>query len=518
MTSSSPALARPRHVAAWISAGATTAYVLASLFFLRDTDGSLFPVLWIVIGIATIAVVVTGAVLSARVGRERVREPNPLERENHDLAALSETRRQVLVHIVDSQLAAILHGSAPPSLPDVTDDVSIAVLGRAAAHMSRIREDQRALKHAAHAAQAAVVSLSRKVQALAHRIQEEAGRMVQRHQHDPEVLETGMRVDHAAAQQARLAQSLAALCGEWPGQQWQEALPLADAVYAAAGRITAYKRVEVSGAPGVAVSASVVEPLIHVVAELLANATQSSPPATQVLVSLRPVQRGTVIEIDDGGVGVNDSRLDALRQIASGRRPVGLADLGEIPQTGLPVVGNYVRRHGFRVDLAESVYGGIRAVVLVPVELTEPLAPPGVGAGGVHALARHRSEPPVPLQPGPEAKPATTEFPDWHGAPARWRAPTTDDRPTPAVTPPAGSLAARGHPAASNGGQNATGELPALPQRRSRRGEAGQAARPTSPPSAQSIPSAEEAGRWMGDFMRKTPTSTNPADTREEQP
>src|SRR5206468_4149481 len=83
-------------------------------------------------------------------------------------------------------------------------------------------------------------------------------------------------------------------------------------------------------------------------------------PTTQVLVTLRQVQRGAVIEIDDGGVGLDDKRLEQVREIASGRRPVGIADLGEIPQTGLPVVGAYVRRHGFRVEITESVYGGRR--------------------------------------------------------------------------------------------------------------------------------------------------------------
>lgn len=234
----------------------------------------------------------------------------------------------------------------------------------------------------------AVVSLGRTVQASAHRIQEEATRMIERHAANPDVLESGMRVDHAAAQQARHAQSLAVLCGEWPGQQWQDALPLADVVNAAAARIIAFKRVSVSGDPDTAVVARAAEPLIHLVAELLANAAQSSPPTTQVLVAIRPVQRGVVVEIDDGGVGLDERRLDQAREIASGRRVVGLADLGQTPQTGLAVVGEYARRHGFRVDLGESVYGGLRAIVLVPAELTEIVEPPERLAGRIRAVDR----------------------------------------------------------------------------------------------------------------------------------
>jgi signal transduction histidine kinase len=236
------------------------------------------------------------------------------------------------------------------------------------------REEQSDDQH--EAVRMAVVALGRAVQASAHRIQEEATRMIERHAADPDVLESGMRVDHAAAQQARHAQSLAVLCGEWPGQQWQEPLPLSDVVTAAAARIIAFKRVNVSGDPDTAVVARAAEPLIHLIAELLANAAQSSPPTTQVLVAIRPVQRGVVVEIDDGGVGLDERRLEQAREIASGRRVVGLADLGQTPQTGLAVVGEYARRHGFRVDLGESVYGGLRAIVLVPAELTEIVEPP----------------------------------------------------------------------------------------------------------------------------------------------
>jgi len=145
---------------------------------------------------------------------------------------------------------------------------------------------------------------------------------------------------------------MAVLCGEWPGQQWPEPLPLVDVVRAAAGRIIAYRRIEVAGDPDIAAAAPVVEPLIHLVAELLANATQSSPPATSVPVTIRSVQRGAVIEVHDCGVGLDDHRLTQAREIASGTRLIGLDELGEFPQTGLAVVGQYARRHGFRVDVS----------------------------------------------------------------------------------------------------------------------------------------------------------------------
>jgi signal transduction histidine kinase len=502
MTSSPPVSQGSRHAGLWLCVCAVTAYVLASPFFLRETpDGATWVLLWIGLGIAAIALATTGVLLTARSGREHVDELHHLDAENQDLAALAETRRIALENVVDHQLPALTGGTAPPPLPDAAgDEATATLLGRAVAQLGRARDGQLARRDAVNAA---VVSLGRKVQASAHRIQEEAARMVQRHPTDADVLHTSMRVDHAAAQQARNAQSLAALCGEWPGQQWHQPLPLADVVRGAAGRITAYQRIEVSGDPGLAVAAGVVEPLIHLVAELLANATQSSPPTTQVLVSLRHVQRGAVIEIDDGGVGLDDNRLDRVREIASGRRQITLADLGEVPQTGLPVVGAYVRRHGFRVDVTQSVYGGLRAIVLVPGELTEPVAPAGLVAAGGHVLTRrgdrHAGEP-VHDSLGESLVDASTE-----AISGPMPEPVTEAMPHPASDPEP-----LPEPVADPVTVMDSGELPALPRRRSRRGE-GTAVSNNSTnsstvdwpvaPEADPQQSAEQAGQWMGAFL-----------------
>ncbi|WP_407317125.1 hypothetical protein UQW22_11510 [Isoptericola halotolerans] len=335
------------------------------------------------------------------------------------------------------------------------------------------------------AVETAVVALSRKVQSSAHRIQEEAARMVQRHAADPDVLQTSMRIDHAAAQHARQAQNLVALCGRRPGQTWEDPLPLPDVVKAAAGRITAFHRVEVSGDPGLAIAGRAVEPLVHVVAELLANATQCSPPNTQVLVMIRQVQRGAVIEIDDCGVGMDPRELSRVRAIAAGERAVGIADLGEVPQTGLAVVGTYARFLDLRVELTESVYGGLRAVVMVPGTLTE------VAATAPDVLA-----------------PSVDDA--WDGPGAGDPGTTAPDIPPPAPT--GGARDAGPEDTAVPSGP------PALPQRRSRRAELDRpstsgtglprVAAASSPVGATPDPTpdqtAEEAGAWIGAFFAAT--------------
>lgn len=502
MTASSSVSSSPRHSGPWTCIAGVTGYVAVSPLIFRELDSPLWLVAWLAAGAIAIGVVAAGAMRTVRAGRSYLDELSRLDDENANLAALAEARHVALESLANQQLPALVNGAAAPPLPELsTDDIADHLIGQAAMHVGRLREDQLARQDAVAAA---VVALGRKVQSSAHRIQEEAARMVVAHPTDPDILHSSMRMDHAAAQQARNAQTLAALCGEWPGQQWHQALPVGDVVRAAAGRITAFQRVEVSGDPAVAVSPRVVEPLIHLCAELLANATQSSPPTTQVLVTLRQVQRGAVIEIDDGGVGLDDKRLEQVREIASGRRPVGIGDLGEIPQTGLPVVGAYVRRHGFRVDITESVYGGLRAIVLVPTELTEAVATSGMVPTGAHALARrperHALVAPAPREPEP----------DWE---IETQSGQVDlDEPLPPLVPTS----------SENGSDNDTdndADLPMLPRRRSRRGRAVPQPQPNVdwPAERDVADDPEQAGQWMNAFLSGA-AAANGEDTDPDYP
>lgn len=382
--------------------------------------------------------------------------------ELHDrVAGDSRAVRQVLEHLVTVRLPAALDGAgAAAARADGLDEKLAELLERVVALAAGAGDKQESMR-------TAVVALSRRVQTSAHRIQEEATVMADRHPGDADVLNVSMRVDHAAAQQARHAQSMAVLCGEWPGQQWLEPLPLVDVVRAAAGRIIAFQRIEVAGDPDIAVTAPVVEPLIHLVAELLANATQSAPPTTMVPVTIRSVQRGAVIEIHDCGVGLDEHRLEQAREVASGRRLVGLDGLGEFPQTGLAVVGQYVQRHGLRVDVSESVYGGVHVVVGVPadvVEIVEPAEATGSAA-------------PWPVQPdaaatadsGVVSLASTAEAANDDGLPRR-----RSRRHALAATPPAAPA-------------NAAPALAGQPQ-----------------PERQT---PEEAGAWMGAFLSPDPAA-----------
>lgn len=309
---------------------------------------------------------------SESLERELARRELHAERRDTDWRAYldeqTELVRLELEHVVKERLPAAVRGQEVPP-PRQESGALVALLSELFERL--LREVAEEAEYQEESRRQVLVELAGRVQSSAHRIQSTVTGLTERHPDDPDLLEATMLVDHAATQQARHAQSLKVLCGEWPGQQWHKPLALTDVARAASGRILDYRRVEVSGTQEPAVSAALAEPLIHLLAELLANATEYSPSRTAVPVTVREVQRGAVIEVDDGGLGLDLPRLTKARDIVSGRRPIGLREVGEVPQTGLAVVGRFARRHGFQVDLGPSPYGGLRALVLVPTSALE---------------------------------------------------------------------------------------------------------------------------------------------------
>jgi hypothetical protein len=251
------------------------------------------------------------------------------------------------------------------------------------------------------------------------------------------------------------------------------------------------------------------------------------------------VQRGAVIEVDDGGLGLDDHRLDEAREVVSGRRLLGVGDVGEIPQTGFAVIGRFAKRHGFGVDLGPSPYGGIRAVVLVPLEMLVKLAPPGTvkrrpardknpdrlpgqvsgrgRAGGLSdadvSPADERfilnplvPQPPKPAAPQPEtpepspSEPGTAEPPLPRRAVQGRSAPEPSaPEPSAAAEPPAPEpLVPEPRPRPTD--SEPSSGMRQLPRRRSVRGE-GFRQVPAEPTSMTPPGSPDEAGEWMSAFF-----------------
>lgn len=221
--------------------------------------------------------------------------------------------------------------------------------------------------------QTAFESVARNMHAMAT-VQQRVLDHVERSIDDPRLMADVMKADHAASQMTRKAQTLLVMCGIWPARRESQPVSLYDCVRGAQSRIVEFGRVEVHGGQTLFVVPPAVEGLMHAIAELLENATVFSPSRTQVVVTIREVGAGAVVEIDDAGLGMPPDMLHlAMSQL---RDDLELTRLGAVPRLGLACVGRWSREMGFNVELSgASAYGGTRAVTFVPHRLlTEPLS------------------------------------------------------------------------------------------------------------------------------------------------
>ena len=122
----------------------------------------------------------------------------------------------------------------------------------------------------------------------------------------------------------------------------------------------------VSTASQAALTGPAVADVIHLLAELIENATTLSPPYTPVRVSGDLVASGFAVEIEDRGLGMSEQRYVELNDRLA--EPPEF-DLFNSEQLGLFVVGQLAKRHGIRVTLRPSPYGGTTAIALIPATL-----------------------------------------------------------------------------------------------------------------------------------------------------
>jgi hypothetical protein len=106
--------------------------------------------------------------------------------------------------------------------------------------------------------------------------------------------------------------------------------------------------------------------VVHLLAELIENATAFSPPSTVVRVQGEIVGRGFAVEIEDRGLGIAEERLEELNRDLAG---LPAFDLAGSDRLGLFVTGRLAHRHGIKITLRSSVYGGTSAVVIIPTSL-----------------------------------------------------------------------------------------------------------------------------------------------------
>ncbi len=246
---------------------------------------------------------------------------------------------------------------------------------------------------------------------------------LERTEQDPDHLENLFQLDHLATRMRRNNENLLVLAGAADLRaRRKRPVPARDVLRAAVSEIEQYRRVTVRRAPGVAVAGPVVNDLVHLVAELLDNATSFSPPDSEVVLRAATGAGGTlVVEIVDTGVGIPPAELAALNtQLAA--PPV--VDLAVARRMGLFVVGRLARRHNITVVLRPAPEGsGVHATVEVPAVYLQSGATPGadgdldVPTQVLPAVtARTRPEPAAPapaaVPPAPPVPPAPRTAPE----------------------------------------------------------------------------------------------------------
>ncbi|MGA6173187.1 nitrate- and nitrite sensing domain-containing protein [Streptomyces sp. NPDC012600] len=201
---------------------------------------------------------------------------------------------------------------------------------------------------------------------------------------DPDQLSSLFKLDHLATRMRRNGENLLVLAGEEPGRRWTRPVPLVDVLRAAASEVEQYERIELSAVPATEVAGRVVNDLVHLLAELLENATSFSSPQTKVKVTGHALPDGRVlVEIHDTGIGLSPEDLAAINERLAQPPTV---DVSVSRRMGLFVVGRLSLRHGIRIQLRPSDSGGTTALVMLPVDVAhggkQPPSKQGPGQQG----------------------------------------------------------------------------------------------------------------------------------------
>ncbi|WP_433431797.1 nitrate- and nitrite sensing domain-containing protein [Nonomuraea sp. CA-141351] len=285
------------------------------------------------------------------------------------------------------------------------------------------------------------LNLARRNQALLHR-QLALLDTMERRVEEPDVLEDLFKLDHLTTRMRRHAENLIILSGSVPARRWRDPVPLFDVVRAAVLEVEDYTRVTVMPMPGAPLLVGgAVTDVIHLIAELVENATAFSPPDTTVHVRSMTAANGFALEVEDRGLGLSQSILHDLNARLADPPEFDLADSDRL---GLFVVSRLATRHGIKVSLRRSPYDGTTAIVLLPSALlanAQPSAAVAAGHPADHAVTR-ASRPmralgtaPADARPNGMAIAAESERGTWFETSTPRTDPMTESEPVAEPTP-----------------------------------------------------------------------------------
>ncbi|MFB8393993.1 sensor histidine kinase [Streptomyces yangpuensis] len=313
------------------------------------------------------------------------------------------------------------------------------------------------------------VNLARRLQSLVHReisLLDDLEDTVE----DPDLLRDLFHVDHLATRIRRHAENLAVLGGAASRRQWTRPIDLSEVLRSSVAEVEQYTRVKVVPPAGGSVRGHAVADVVHLLAELVENATVFSAPDTDVVLRAERVTAGIAVEVEDRGLGMPAEEQHRMNALLADPDQVSVRTLLADGRIGLYVVSALARRHGIAVELKSNIYGGVLAVLVLPQELLGA-ADAGDAAGGSRVTP--------PLEPARMPLPRRADTP-------------TIPAPRPEPTAPVGQAgaiedAARAEPGEGSPAASAAGCAP-QPWPAS---TAGAAPVPGSVPSARPGPAAD---------------------------
>ncbi|MEU1125712.1 ATP-binding protein [Streptomyces sp. NPDC005899] len=332
-------------------------------------------------------------------------------------------------------------GARPPAAPDAD---AFDVLGQDLdrAHdgaVAAVVEASQLFRSAGNEQKVEVfVNLARRLQSLVHReiqILDELEHEVE----DPDLLKGLFHVDHLATRIRRHAENLAVLGGAVSRRQWSNPVTLTEVLRSAIAEVEQYPRVVLVPPIDGTLRGHAVADVIHLLAELVENATVFSAPHTQVLLRAQTVTAGLALEVEDRGLGMPGPEQKRMNALLSDPDRINVAHLLQDGRIGLFVVASLARRHGIAVRLQSNIYGGTQAVLVLP----QILLGIDTEADGAPATAPVRGTPAPAPAPGTPATPPVPRSGTGHppavhrDAPRPVRDALRHDRPQESVPRPA---------------------------------------------------------------------------------
>jgi signal transduction histidine kinase len=212
------------------------------------------------------------------------------------------------------------------------------------------------------------VNLARRMQTLSHRAIQGLDEL-ENQVEDPDLLKGLFKVDHLSTRMRRQAESLAVIGGAASRRQWSRPVTVYEVLRSAIAEVEHYNRVKVAPPVEGTLDGSAVADVIHLLAELIENATKFAPPHTRVIVRAEQVTAGLAIEVEDRGLGIPRESQRRLNDLLADLERINVEELVQDGRIGLLVVSALSRRHKIAVKLNTNLYGGTEAVVVIPKEL-----------------------------------------------------------------------------------------------------------------------------------------------------